>query len=158
MRGTQTRQGAFLSHDSWEDRVPPHHPLWAIQKEADRVLKSLSGRFASMYSDTGRPSIPSEQLLRTLLLQALYSIRSERMLMEQLEYNLLVRWFVELEIDDRVGVPTVFMSRATVNPLQAVTPTIGWAGIGQFAQLRVVTALPFTRGSLWHRLPPSKVR
>jgi transposase len=108
MRGTQKQQGAFFSYVSLEDRVPATHPLRAIRQEADRVLKSLSGRFAAMYSETGRPSIPPEQLLRALLLQALYSIRSERMLMEQLEYNLLFRWFVGLEIDDRVWVPTVF--------------------------------------------------
>ncbi len=108
MRGTQKQQGAFFSYVSLDERVPPSHPLRAIREEADRVLKSLSGRFAAMYSETGRPSIPPEQLLRALLLQALYSIRSERMLMEQLEYNLLFRWFVGLEIDDRVWVPTVF--------------------------------------------------
>jgi transposase len=108
MRGTQKEQGAFFSYVSLEDRVPQNHPLRAIRQEADRVLKSLSSRFASMYSETGRPSIPPEQLLRALLLQALYSIRSERMLMEQLEYNLLFRWFVGLEIDDTVWVPTVF--------------------------------------------------
>ena len=108
MRGTQKQQGAFFSYVSLEARVPQDHPLRAIRQEADRVLKSLSGRFAAMYSETGRPSIPPEQLLRALLLQALYSIRSERMLMEQLEYNLLFRWFVGLEIDDRVWVPTVF--------------------------------------------------
>lgn len=108
MRGTQKQQGAFFSYVSLEDRVPLSHPLRGIREEADRVLKSLSGRFAAMYSETGRPSIPPEQLLRALLLQALYSIRSERMMMEQLEYNLLFRWFVGLEIDDRVWVPTVF--------------------------------------------------
>jgi transposase len=108
MRGTQKQQGAFFSYISLEDRVPQTHPLRAIRQEADRVLKSLSSRFASMYSENGRPSIPPEQLLRALLVQALYSIRSERMLMEQLEYNLLFRWFVGLEIDDTVWVPTVF--------------------------------------------------
>jgi transposase len=108
MRGTQKQQGAFFSYIALDERVPQDHPLRAIREEADRVLQSLSGRFSAMYAETGRPSIPPEQLLRALLLQALYSIRSERMLMEQLEYNLLFRWFVGLEIDDRVWVPTVF--------------------------------------------------
>jgi transposase len=108
MRGTQNQQGAFFSYVSLEDRIPGDHPLRAIRQEADRVLKGLSSRFSAMYSEIGRPSIPPEQLLRALLLQALYSIRSERMLMEQLEYNLLFRWFVGLEIDEHVWVPTVF--------------------------------------------------
>lgn len=109
MRGTQKKQGLFFSYVSLEDRVPQDHPLRAIRREADEVLRTLSGRFSGMYSDIGRPSIPPEQLLRALLLQALYSIRSERMLMEQLEYNLLFRWFVGLEmIDENVWVPTVF--------------------------------------------------
>ena len=108
MRGTQKQQGAFFSYVSLEDRIPQDHPLRAIRQEADRVLRALSSRFSAMYSEIGRPSIPPEQLLRALLLQALYSIRSERMLMEQLEYNLLFRWFVGLEIDERVWVPTVF--------------------------------------------------
>lgn len=108
MRGTQKTQGTFFSYVSLEERVPRHHPLRAIRQEADRVLASLSGRFAAMYSEIGRPSTPPEQLLRALLLQALYSIRSERMLVEQLNYNLLFRWFVGLEIDDEVWVATVF--------------------------------------------------
>ncbi len=74
----------------------------------NRALSQLNGKFRKLYSRTGRPSIPPEQLLRALLLQVLYSIRSERMLMEQLEYNLLFRWFVGLEMDDRVWDVTVF--------------------------------------------------
>lgn len=108
MRGKEKQQGMFFSYVSLEKRVPLTHPLRAIRQEADLVLSGLSRRFAAMYSDTGRPSIPPEQLLRALLLQALYTIRSERMLMEQLEYNLLFRWFVGLEIDEEVWVPTVF--------------------------------------------------
>ncbi len=90
------------------DRVPQEHPLRGIRRIADEVMKGLSPRFARMYSEIGRPSIPPEQLLRALMLQALYTIRSERQLMEQLDYNLLFRWFVGLSMDDAIWVPTVF--------------------------------------------------
>jgi transposase len=96
------------SYLSAEDRIPADHPLRAIRATADRALRELSPRFERLYSDVGRPSIPPEQLLRALLLQVLYTIRSERMLMEQLDYNVLFRWFVGLSLDDRIWVPTVF--------------------------------------------------
>jgi transposase len=98
----------MFSYVSLEDRIPADHPLRAMRAMVDEALESLSRRFASLYAATGRPSIPPERLLRALLLQVLYSIRSERMLMEQLEYNLLFRWFVGLGMDDGVWVPTVF--------------------------------------------------
>src|SRR5207237_3120238 len=101
-------QSVMFSYSSPEQRVPPTHPLRRIREITDAVLKKMSGVFAKMYSNIGRRSIPPEQLLRTLLLQSLYTIRSERMLMEQLEYNLLFRWFVGLNIDDPVWDPTVF--------------------------------------------------
>jgi len=88
--------------------VPADHPLRAIRTMTDEALRRLSPRFEAMYAKTGRPSIPPEHLLRALLLQVLYSVRSERMLMEQLGYNLLFRWFVGLAMDDAVWVPTVF--------------------------------------------------
>jgi transposase len=91
-----------------EQRVPADHPLRPIRQMTDRVLGNLSRKFTRMYSDIGRPSIPPEKLLRALLLQVLYTIRSERMLMEQLEYNLLFRWFVGVNIDDPVWDATVF--------------------------------------------------
>lgn len=91
-----------------EQRVPADHPLRAIRKMTDRALAGLSRQFNAMYSVTGRPSIPPEKLLRALLLQVLYTVRSERLLMEQLEYNLLFRWFVGLNMDEPVWVPTVF--------------------------------------------------
>ena len=84
------------------------HPLRPIRLLADEALKSLSPAFSQLYSAFGRPSIPPEKLLRALLLQVLYTVRSERMLMEQLEYNLLFRWFVGLNMDEAVWVPTVF--------------------------------------------------
>jgi len=91
-----------------EERVPAKHPLRPIRVMVDEVLKALSPDFSGLYSTFGRPSIPPEKLLRALLLQVLYTVRSERMLMEQLEYNLLFRWFVGLNMDEAVWVPTVF--------------------------------------------------
>jgi len=98
----------MFSYLSPEERVPDSHPLRPIRGMVDRALKVLSPWFNRMYSAIGRPSIPPEKLLRALLLQVLYSVRSERMLMEQLEYNLLFRWFVGLNMDEPVWVPTVF--------------------------------------------------
>jgi transposase len=108
MRGKDTQQSAMFSYVSPERRVPPDHPLRPIRRMVDIALHGLSRSFGRMYVDWGRPSIAPEKLLRALLLQVLYSIRSERMLMEQLEYNLLFRWFVGLNVDESVWVPTVF--------------------------------------------------
>lgn len=108
MRGKETGQGSLYSYVSQEERIPADHPLRAMRQMVDGVLQRLSGRFAKMYSDTGRPSIPPEQLLRALLIQALYTVRSERQLMEQLNYSLLFRWFVGLSMDDTVWDATVF--------------------------------------------------
>jgi transposase len=98
----------MFSYLSPEQRVPQDHPLGPIRQMADRALAGLTGRFEELYSWTGRPSIAPEKLLRALLLQVLYTVRSERMLMEQLNYNLLFRWFVGLNMDEEVWVPTVF--------------------------------------------------
>jgi transposase len=98
----------MFSYVSLEERVPQNHPLRAIRKLVDQVLKGMSKEFDRLYSEVGRPSIPPERLLRALLLQVFYSIRSERLLMEQLDYNLLFRWFVGLEIDDKVWDATVY--------------------------------------------------
>jgi transposase len=98
----------MFSYVSLEERVPHDHPLRAIRRITDRALEQLSPRFGMLYVKFGRPSIAPEKLLRALLLQALYTIRSERQLMEQLEYNLLFRWFVGLGIDDAVWSPTTF--------------------------------------------------
>lgn len=108
MRGPDHPQTALFSYLSVEDRIPADHPLRAIQALVNPLLGALSPRFQAMYATTGRPSIPPERLLRALLLQILYTIRSERQLMEQLDYNLLFRWFVGLNPDDAVWVPTVF--------------------------------------------------
>src|SRR5262245_37107142 len=108
MRGIDTTQSAMFSYISPEQRVPKNHPLRLIRSLCDIELKALGREFDRMYSDIGRPSIAPEKLLRALLLQILYTIRSERMLMEQLDYNLLFRWFVGLNMDDAVWDATVF--------------------------------------------------
>ena len=98
----------MFSYLSPEERVPAKHPLRPIRLMVDIALEALSPAFDGMYVAFGRPSIAPEKLLRALLLQVLYTIRSERMLMEQLEYNLLFRWFVGLNMDEPVWVPSVF--------------------------------------------------
>ena len=108
MRGIEVEQETLFSYVSVEKRVPESHPLRPIKAMVDAVLSDLSEAFDGMYAERDRPSIPPEQLLRALLLQVLYTVRSERMLMEQLDYNLLFRWFVGLEIDEPVWDATVF--------------------------------------------------
>ena len=108
MRGDEKQQGGMFSYVSIEERVPPDHPLRAIRRLVDQILAKMSKRFDKMYADNGRPSIAPERLLRALLLPTFYSIRSERMLMEQLDYNLLFRWFVGLEMDEPVWNHAVF--------------------------------------------------
>ncbi len=108
MRGDDAGQVAVFSYVSPEQRVPKDHPLRPLLAIVNDVLERMSPLFAKLYSHTGRPSIPPEKLLRALLLQVLYTIRSERMLMEQLDYNLLFRWFVGLNMDDVVWDATVF--------------------------------------------------
>jgi transposase len=108
MRGADEQSGSMFSYVSLEARVPPDHPLRAIRRITDRALERLSPKFGTLYINFGRPSIAPEKLLRALLLQAIYTIRSERQLMEQLDYNLLFRWFVGLGMDDAVWSPTTF--------------------------------------------------
>jgi transposase len=108
MRGDDQQSGSMFSYVSLEERVPVDHPLRAIRRITDRALTRMSPLFGRLYVNFGRPSIPPEKLLRGLLLQALYTIRSERQLMEQLNYNLLFRWFVGLGIDDAVWSPSTF--------------------------------------------------
>lgn len=102
MRGAEDPQKAAFSYVALEQRVPPKHPLRAVRNLVGAVLQSMNVSLAGMYLHTGRPSIPPERLIRALLLQLFYSIRSERLLMEQIDYNLLFRWFVGLEVDDQV--------------------------------------------------------
>jgi len=108
MRGGDARTEALFSYVSCEARVPEDHPLRAIRNIVNEALAALSPAFADLYAKSGRPSIPPEKLLRALLLQAFYSVRSERQLMEQLDYNLLFRWFVGLSLDAAVWDVTVF--------------------------------------------------
>src|SRR5690348_14496426 len=108
MRGADQQQNHIFSYLSPEERVRKDHPLRAVRAMVDEVLKQLSRRFDAMYAKVGRPSIPPEQLLRAQLLQMMYSIRSERLLMEEMDYNLLFRWFVGLNADDDVWDATVF--------------------------------------------------
>ena len=109
MRGSDERSGSLFSYVDLEGRVRPDHPLRTIREIANAALADLTGEFAALYpARLGRPSIAPERLLRALLLQVFYSVRSERLLMEQLNYNLLFRWFVGLEIDDGVWNHAVF--------------------------------------------------
>src|SRR2546426_2409368 len=108
MRGHDEQQSGMFSYISADKRVPQDHPLRGIRRITDAALQTMSPLFAQLYSRIGRPSIAPEKLLRALLLQAFYSVRSERLLMEQLNYNLLFRWFVGLSMDDPVWDATVF--------------------------------------------------
>jgi len=108
MRGDDRQAAAMFSYVSAEERIPQDHPLRAIRTLVDDVLRDMSQEFDGLYAAVGRPSIPPERLLRAQLLQIFYSIRSERLLMEQLHYNLLYRWFVGMDMDEPIWAPTVF--------------------------------------------------
>ena len=108
MRGDDQQQSGMFSYVSLEERVPQEHPLRAIRKAVDEILRAMAKELDGMYARTGRPSVPPERLLRAALLQIFYSVRSERMLMEQMNYNLLFRWFVGLELDEPVWNHAVF--------------------------------------------------
>jgi transposase len=108
MRGADEQTSAMFSYLSPEQRVRPDHPLRAIRQMTDEALAALSPTFAKMYSAIGRPSIPPEQLLRALLLQSLYTVRSERLLMEEIDYSVLFRWFIGLGMEDPIWSPTTF--------------------------------------------------
>lgn len=108
MRGKSTDQQAIFSYVSLDERIPKRHPLRDIRKIVDKGLAELSPTFDAMYADRGRRSIPPEQLIRAMLIQVLFSIRSERLLMEELDFNLLYRWFVGLSMDDQVWTHSTF--------------------------------------------------
>src|ERR1700722_3942374 len=135
MRGDDRRPEPMFSYVSAEERIPVDHPLRAIRALVDEILRDMSRDFGRLYATTGRPSVPPEQLLRALLLQIFYSIRSERLLMEQLEYNILFRWFVGLTMDDAVWTPTVF----TKNRDRVLNEVIA----GRFFQHVVERAQPY---------------
>src|SRR5450432_1399621 len=108
MRGADHEQSGMFSYLSPERHVREDHPLRPIRQQVDAVLAKLSPLFDEMYSATGRPSIPPEKLLRALLLQMLYSVRSERLLMEEIGYSILFRWFIGMNLDDAVWDATTF--------------------------------------------------
>lgn len=126
MRGGDERTGELFSYVDLEVRVRQDHPLRAIRTIVTEALLALERDFAALYSPIGRPSIPPEKLLRALLLQAFYSIRSERLLMERLEYDLLFRWFVGIGVDDAAGI--IRCSRKTATGCsQATSRRSSWA-------------------------------
>ena len=108
MRGTDQMQSGMFSYFSPDKRVRKEHPLRPIRAMVDRALREMSPLFDEMYAEMGRPSIPPEKLLRAQLLQMLYSVRSERLLMEEIDYSVLFRWFVGMNMDEPVWDPTVF--------------------------------------------------
>ena len=108
MRGDDQQQSGMFSYVSLEDRVPQDHPLRRIRETVDEILRGMAKDFDGLYAKTGRPSVPPERLLRAVLLQIFYTVRSERLLMEQMNYNLLFRWFVGLEMDEPVWNHAVF--------------------------------------------------
>lgn len=108
MRGTENKQNSLFSYVSQEQRIPEDHPMRKLREMIDPILQKMSPEFDRMYAELGRPSIPPEYLLRASLVQVLYTIRSERLLMEELDYNILFRWFVGLSMDDAVWDHSVF--------------------------------------------------
>ena len=137
MRGREAGSENLFSYVRLEERVPADHPLRPIRALADEVLAGLNARFEALYATTGRPSIPPEMLLRATLLQAFFSVRSERMLMEQIDYNLLFRWFVGLAMDTPVWHPTVF----THNRDRLMEPEVAHAFLSGLMGLRQVKRL-----------------
>ncbi|HVP49600.1 MAG TPA: IS5 family transposase [Candidatus Bathyarchaeia archaeon] len=135
MRGEDEQQGAVFSYVSAEQRIAADHPLRRIRAMTDAALRLLSGEFDRLYAAGGRPSIAPEKLLRALLLQVLYGRRSERLLMEEMQYNLLFRWFVGLEMDDRVWDVTVFTKNRERLLRGEIAPKFLQAVIGQAGEL-----------------------
>jgi transposase len=144
MRGTDFEQSGMFSYVSSERRVPKDHPLRSMRVRVDAALKALGPRFDALYATTGRPSIPPEKLLRALLLQVLYSVRSERMLMEQLDYNLLFRWFVGLSMDDAVWDVTVFTKNRERLLAGEVAQSFFQQVVEQARAQELLSAEPFT--------------
>src|SRR6516225_10296889 len=108
MRGTDSDQDGLFSYVSMEQRIPPTHPLRRIRALLDEALRSISRDFDRVYAEGGRESVAPERLVRALVLQVLYTVRSERLLCEQLDYNLLFRWFLDMDMVEESFVPTVF--------------------------------------------------
>jgi len=144
LRGKTTGQSAMFSYRPLEDRIPRNHPLREIRKIVDRALGELSATFDAMYAQIGRPSIPSEQLIRAMLIQVLFSIRSERQLMEELDFNLLYRWFVGLSMDDLVWNHSTFSKNRDRLLLHDVAERFFEAIKGQAAAKKLLSPDHFT--------------
>jgi transposase len=144
MRGSDEQTSDMFSYVVPEHRVRQDHPLRAIRRMTDEALVTLSPRFDRMYSDMGRPSIPPEQLLRALLLQSLYTIRSERLLMEEIDYSILFRWFVGLGMDDEIWSPTTFSKNRDRLLAGDVAAAFFDAVVGQARQAGVLSDEHFT--------------
>ena len=125
MRGRDKRTGELFSYVDLEKRVRSDHPLRAIRGLVNEALVALEHEFSALYAPIGRPSIPPEKLLRAMLLQAFYSIRSERQLMERLEYDLLFRWFVGIGVDAAVWDHSVFSKNRVATSLWLISPDLG---------------------------------
>ena len=144
MRGADHQQSEMFSYISAERRVPKDHPLRAIRAMVDVALRKMGPQFDAMYAEVGRPSIAPEKLLRALLLQVLYTVRSERMLMEQLNYNLLFRWFVGMNIDDAVWDVTVFTKNRERLLLAGVANTLFAEVLAQARSRALLSSEHFT--------------
>lgn len=144
MRGPDVQQAAMFSYVTLERRIPADHPLRAIRRVTDGALAGIRGELDKLYAATGRGSIPPERLLRALLLMVLYSIRSERQLMEQLNYNLLFRWFVGLEMDDPVWDVTVFTKNRERLIEGAVSERLLRAVVAEAGKQRLLSGEHFT--------------
>src|ERR1700693_1018722 len=144
MRGSDKRTGSLFSYVDLEDRVPAKHPLRMIRRMVNDVLLALDTEFERIYAATGRPSIAPERLLRALLVQAFYSIRSETQLMEQLDYNLLYRWFVGLHANDEVWDVTVFTKNRERLMAGEVSQRLLEAGVRQAAEHDLLSEEHFT--------------
>ena len=145
MRGSDEQPGYLFSYVSAEARVPADHPLRPVRPIVDGALRRLSPRFETLYVRFGRPSIAPEKLLRALLLQVLYTIRSERQLMEQLQYNLLFQWFVGLSLDDAVWDATTFTKNRD-RLLTATSRRRSFEEVLAGARARAVVGRAFHRG------------
>ncbi len=144
MRGEERPQAKLFSYVSVEDRIPTTHPIRTIRQLVDRALRGLSPRFDALYAARGRPSIPPEQLLRALLLQVLFTVRSERQLMERLDYDMMFRWFVGLELDDPVWDVTVFTKNRDRLLGGEVAQAFFAAVLGEAERHRLLSADHFT--------------
>jgi transposase len=144
MRGADHQQSRMFSYLSAEERVPKDHPLRAIRAMVDAALRNMGAQFEAIYAKVGRPSIAPEKLLRALLLQVLYTVRSERMLMEQLNYNLLFRWFVGMNLDDAVWDVTVFTKNRARLLAAGIAKSLFAEVLGQAGSLNLLSSEHFT--------------